>query len=356
MILHSSDNLMTTQFKKCVTNLSTHISWEGKMKKIVLMALLLVSASTFADANAAKQAFQPSVQTPSLLAKAQQEYLQGSPLEAINTIKSAFKETIHDRVAQNNILSLFKKIRSTVKLADADIGWTLPPEVTRMRVSAARRLDNGVITNQMIFAGEMKSDDEITSFQVIRYPDTIVLDKERRIGRFEDGKDHSDVSEYYYTTQSSPFTVTTGLYLIKMKTKTGSFVNGWFILDQDSNATTTPEVTNLDGNPVFNHGLPQISWNDYKSPQFQENRERRELSIWVAKVAAQKGSWSFWTNDMNTRSQVIGSSLDGDHGWTDGPLDNGDYYALLNFGEAYKFGPIKIVRQSRTVKYFSVKK
>jgi hypothetical protein len=318
------------------------------MKKFIL-------ASLFAYQFVIAAPFQASDQTPTLLAKAQQAYLEGDFSLAASTLKPAFIAAANDSVAQKNILQLFTKIQMQKAKAQIDTGWRLPKEIFNMRILTQRRSEDGNIGNQLILSGRMNAVDEITSLQLVRFPDTIVLDKSRSIGRFSD-RIENDLPQYDYRSVSTPFNISTGLYLLKLQTKSGSNVDGWFMLDEFANSSAQPQILNLDGNPVFNTATPQIAWVDFTSPQFKKESEYRGLSIWVSSVKSDSGHWNFYTMNLNQNSALMGSEIPAENGWSRGPLEDGNYYALLSFSETQKFGPVALVRRSSTVKYFSVKK
>lgn len=318
------------------------------MKKVFLLLFLWQSVSMAAP-------FQATPQTPTLVAKAQQAYLDGDFSVAVNTLKQAYMASVNDSVAIKNIMQMFTKIRTMSPAPRFDVGWTLPAEIKSMRVSVSRRMENGLITHQLMVSGGLTAPDDMDNFQVVRYPDTIVLDKAKKVGTFhvsnEDG-----TPDFDFRSRGTAFDVSSGLYLMTFSTKGGAHVDGWFMLDENSNSTAQPQITNLDGNPVFDTGTPLMKWNEFTSPQFKKDIERRTLSIWIGKANEDKGVWSFWTENVKTTSATIGSTLPIENGWDHGPLENGDYYALLNYMESQSFGPIRIVRRSGTVKYFSVKR
>lgn len=348
MILQNSDNLMTSALCKYVSLSTQTYFLGGKMKKMFLVLFVLPCLMSAAP-------FQASPQTPRPVALAQQAYLEGDLSRAIQTAKMAYLQTGRNSVAQKNILQLAAQIQTMKLPVRMDVGWALPEEIKDMRVAVARRLDNGAIRNRMNVGGSYKSVGEITNFQVIRYPDTIVLDKQKNIGHFEDSEEDGE-AEYYYSSQSSPFTVTPGLYLLKLSTKSGSNVDGWFFITDEDNSTANPQFVGFEGTPVFNSPTPQVSWQDFFSPQFRVDRDYRMVSLWVGKQNDDAGKFNFWTTDMNTKSILLAAPVNPENGWTRGPLVDGDYYLLLNYNEARRFGPIRIVRRSETVKYFSVKK
>ena len=348
MILQFSDNLMTTSRSKYVSLTAPTIDLGGTMKKMFLVLFVLPSLMSAAP-------FQASPQTPQLVALAQHAYLEGDLSRAMQTAKIAFIQSTRNSVAQKNILQLAQQIQTLKLPVRMDVGWTLPEEIKDLRVVVAHRLDNGAIRNKMTVGGTYKAVGEITSFQVIRYPDTIILDKQKNIGRFQDS-DEDGKAEFHYSSQSSPFTVTSGLYLLKISTRSGSTVDGWFFVTDEDSSTANPQFIGLEGTPVFNSPTPQVSWTDFFSPQYKADRDYRMVSLWVGKQNEDVGKFNFWTDDMTTRSMQLAAPVDPDHGWTRGPLADGDYYLLLNYNESRRFGPIRIVRRSETVKYFSVKK
>lgn len=348
MILQNSNKSLTTPDQNYESLSKQTYFLGGKMKKLFLVLFVLPSLMSAAP-------FQASPQTPQPVALAQQAYLEGDLSRAIQAAKSAYMQMGRNSVAQKNILQLAQQIQTMKLPVVMDVGWTLPSEIKDMRVSVARRLDDGAIRNKMTVGGSYKSVGEITNFQVIRYPDTVVLDKQKNIGHFEDSEDNGE-AEYYYSSQSSPFMVTPGLYLLKISTKSGSTVDGWFFITDEDNSTANPQFVGFDGSPVFNSTTPQVSWQDFFSPQFRADRDYRMVSLWVGKQNEDSGKFNFWTSDMTTKSILLAAPVNPDHGWTRGPLTDGAYYVLLNYNEARRFGPIRIVRRSETVKYFSVKK
>jgi hypothetical protein len=326
----------------------SHISLEGKMKKIMWIVFLYQMVGHAAS-------FSGAAQTPELLVQAQQAYLEGDVSKALIGLKRAYMSASTDVVVQKNIVKSFSQIKDRNLSAQVNVGWTLPKEIISLRAEVFRRFDSNVVSNRITITGKISSVDEISSFQLISYPENVILDKANKVGTF---KDTNEVNgpEFNYRTNSSPFPIPSGLYLLKITTKTGSHVDGWFMLDENANATTQPTILNYNGNPVFNTGTPEIKWLDYFSPQYNKDTEARSVSIWVGKAHVDQGAWSFWNKDMNLRSAVIGSNLSNNNGWSKGPLENGDYYAMLHFQESHLFGPIKIVRRSATVKYFSIQK
>lgn len=317
------------------------------MKKMFLVLLLLPSFMSAAP-------FQASLQTPALLAQAHQAYLEGDFSRAVMNAKQAYMQNGRNSVAQKNVLQLVDRISSVKTPGRLEVGWTLPPEVSNVRVAVARRLDNGVVRHKIVVGGEYKQINEIETFQLIRYPDTIILDKAKNIGDFDDSKEYGQ-PEFYYNSKGSPFIVTSGLYLLKFTTKSGSNVDGWFFITDRDNSTASPQFVNFEGSPVFTSSTPQISWLDFISPQYVADTDYRMLSIWVGTPNTGQGHWNFWTPDMTQRTATLGAPVNPDNGWTRGPLVDGNYYVLLNYNESHRFGPIRIARRSETVKYFSVK-
>lgn len=348
MILQISNNTLTTAFENN-ENLNTPTYFRGGiMKKMLMVFLMLPTLMSAAP-------FQASPQTPQSLAQAQQAYLDGDFSRAIQSAKVAYMQSSRNTVVQKNILQLAEQIQSTRQPVRLDVGWTLPEEIKSLRVGVSRRLDDGVVRHKMHIGGNYKSVGEFTNFQIIRYPDVIILDRQKNVGNFEDSAEDGE-PEFYYSSQSSPFNVTSGLYLLKFSTKSGSTIDGWFFITDEDTSTANPQFLGFETAPTFSTGTPLVSWNDFLSPQYKAERDYRMVSIWVGKQNKDEGVFNFWTSDMTTKSIAVAAPLSADNGWTRGPLADGDYYILLSYNESRRFGPIRVVRRSETVKYFSVKK
>ena len=345
MILQKTHIFLTTRNSEYATMFFKRISWEGKMKKIFAMLFLYQSIT-----NA--KPFEAPPQTPLLLAQAQEAYLNSDFSMALKRIKQAYVGSVNDSVSQKNAVSLFKQIQNQKLQPNLDVGWTLPAEIPSFKAQVVRRLEEGNVTNQLIIAGESKTLGEIESFRLIRYPEFVYLDKSKNIGKFQESQKDGN-PEFNYRAKATVEAVPEGLYLFTMTTKSGSLVDGWFILDDGANSTTSPEYVNFTNNTVFKTGTPQINWMDFISPQYNP---KRFLSVWIGNAHVDEGAFSFWTSDMNTRSLIIGSDISSDHGWGKGPLPDGDYYSLLQFSESKNFGPMKIGRRSSTAKYFTIKR
>ena len=98
---------------------------------------------------------------------------------------------------------------------------------------------------------------------------------------------------------------------------------------------------------------PRVRWSPFRSPE-HVSFEARTLSVYVSRDLGggrEATAWDFFTTAPAELGEL---SVGGTLGEGKSPLEAGDHWLALTAGEQRFFGPLRLVRASRTVQSFHV--
>jgi hypothetical protein len=315
------------------------------MKKfLIIITMLAVQAK-------AQMASNPAVQSPVI--GIQQSVLDKNFDQALALIRSALQTPGLSEVERLRVLSVYSNLLNRNKLKNVDVGWVIPAGVSDIRVRVQRFSQQGRISFNLGMGVNLDSNDRLREFVVTKYPNTVILDKARKIGNMETEKDEEGF-KFNINSSRSQLPVPAGYYQVSMTTNSGEKGEGWFIISDEMNSTQSPSFANIiDGQVVG--GLPVITWNDFKSPEYKAN-EWRGAYLSIGKLDANL-NWTdalgYSMSDSNFTSVEVGKTQP-EEVHTELPLQNGNYMAILGYNEVKKVGKIKYARRSDTRVRFTV--
>lgn len=289
----------------------------------------------------------------SSLRNAHQAFLQKDFKKMTSEIKSTLLEAPHDMSILDNVLELYRKAAQVRGNEGLPTDWYLPDEITSMRIGVRFRHEERS-NYALSVGGNTKQAKSIKQLQIIRYPDRVIIDKQAGIGEWEDTIDLEGNPDFFVKSETSRKPIIAGLYLLKLETRSGEKVDGWFLVDEHLNSTEVPVIHSPSNQEVLS-STPNFRWENFKSPQYQSN-EKRSFWAGVGRIKASKYEWDekwyLWQSPPTTEEATIGitpESVGVDK------LESGTYVFVLKFSERTKFGDITISRDSVNQRTFVVK-
>jgi hypothetical protein len=293
-------------------------------------------------------------QEHSTLGKVHSAYLARDFRKMAVAMKDALMAQPDDPQVKENVLRLYKKAYEVQGQNGVPADWQLPDEITKMRITV-RRIQKDLPEFSLKVSGNTIQAKIIKQLQVIHYPDQIVLDKRSAIGEWKEGPGKNSVDfEYQFQGRKSRQQVATGLYLLKVELTNGKSVDGWFLVDDDMNASTTPEVSSPAVGETFTTGNPKFIWVDFRSPEYKPYEHR---SVWIGVSRAEPPNydwdkkWQLWVDSPTLQQTTVGPTSGGTGV---SKLENGRYVFVINYGERRRFGDVMIGRDCMTNRTFIV--
>lgn len=324
---------------------------EGIMKKNLpklAIALSILSISSIALASN----FLNQDTTVPALNKASAAYLAGDFKKMTVEIKNVFLAQPNDPLIKENAFELLNKAYQVSGERGIETDWHLPSEITNMKISV-RRDQNDVPKYALTIYGNLTASGMIKQLRVTHFPDQVIMDKLAGIGDFSDEED-AKTPGFFYVGNNNHEPIPTGLYLLRVELINGKVVDGWFLIDEDMNATANPDVTAPAMGQVFQTGNPTFRWLNFQTPQYKPY-ETRSVWIGVSKVTSSDHNDQKWILHQNSpilQEATIGSTVDG---IGVRKLDDGRYFFQIKYHERKRFGDVLIGRDAMTTRAFSVR-
>jgi hypothetical protein len=320
---------------------------EKTLVKLCTAFLLFCTAQVYAE-DAALQAIK----------LAQQDYLQKDGPQLLRHIKESLVIGKNHPLVVKNVLGLYATAQKAGILNDVKVDWQIPAELKYLNVSAHRRYlyDSGRVRFFMSVGANLTEPDILEQLQVIRYPDEVILDKLGHVGEWKNqtwaGQPTFWISENWHNQP-----VKEGLYLINIKVKNQSMVQGWFIIT-DENSSASPVIKTPELNQVFNSDQPNFIWKAFHSPEFKAEEKtkvtfkiiREESNLYEEIVNADltpspdSKELQFQVGDRASAKSYEGINN----------LIPGIYQFVLGYREQHHFGDLLVTRVSTTKVPFSV--
>lgn len=317
------------------------------MKKLFIFMLLTASFAQAAGLNKGLDQNQS-------INKAHESYLEGDFRQTLMNIKTGLEQFDRDPIIKKNLLSLYANLLHSGKLKDLDLGWSLPEEISNLRLNIHRETDEEVLYF-LNFSGHIPESNSIKNLKITRFPDLVIFDKENKVGRFREYQDLNNAKlSFTARSQKTTLKVQPGLYNVDISTTKGNSAKIWFIIDDSMNASVSPEFKQFPKNKVFTNGLPHFSWSDLTTPEFHP-KEGRELYFEISKNSGSsnwESLWNIWENSPKTMKVELGKTKP--EVTAQLPLENGSYMALIQFMETTRLGSIKMSRRTTQIRDFKI--
>ncbi len=317
------------------------------MKKVLITGLLLVIGL---NANA-QFSGNPAVQSP--VNAIQEAVLQQKYDVALNLIKAGLQASAN-QTENLKMIAIYSKLLNLGRFKKADLGWVLPPGISDIRIRVARIHQNGSVIFKLGMSGQLAKPDTLDNLVVTKYPNIVVLDKNKKIGSIEIEPSEGGFN-FSINSSRSQLPVPSGYYQVTMTSKDGEKGEGWFVLDEQMNASANPYFNNLSDGQVLN-GYPSFSWNSFKTPEYRQS-EWRGNYLSIGKLDSDSNwtdSFGYWDEDGSEMTSVTVGTTPVSEGKVTLPLENGNYLSILGYNEVKKIGLIKFVRRVEVRSRFSV--
>jgi len=312
------------------------------------MALLVLSVPFVSHA----QGFFSGSETP--LTRAHQAYLTGDFKTMAVNLRQALEENPTDSLVKENALSLLGKAYEVADKGQFQVDWRLPDEITMLKIGAKRTFKDDV-TYRFTVYGSTAHLKSITQLQVIQFPDQVILDKQAGIGNWDDTNTIPPTGhDFSIETNKSRQPVAGGLYLLNITLSDGTQTKGWFILDDDINASTSPRVMTPSMDQVFTTGNPTFFWQNFITPEYKPF-ERRSFWVGISRFEPPHYDWNeVWGyyEGPSKREQITIDSHG--EGGSVSKLEKGSYVFYINYHERRNFGDLIITRDSTTSRNFKI--
>lgn len=277
---------------------------------------------------------------------AHQSYLDRDYEKMLGEVKQVLQSPTAPTYMKDNVLQLTEKAVTETR-GDLPVDWTVPSEITKLRVNVERRDRGTRVAYQFSVRCAEASKGLIKGLQIIKFPSQVILDKEANVGTVDSHFEPSD-GNYYFELENDETDkpVESGLYLLKMTLTNGKQVDGWFPLSNHV-STGSPEVLSPSRGQTFTTSSPMFRWKDFVSTIYQPY-EFRHLSVFVSRSEPPDYNWEpvseFYEDDPTTTERS-----------SEKTLENGRYINNIIYREGHKFGPMRILRASSTIRHFFVK-
>lgn len=228
--------------------------------------------------------------------------------------------------------------------------WKLPKAFDSFTIThgTITRRDSGEVNYKIRINAHASDLGLIKQAQVIRYPKQVLIDKKKKIGIFEEKLDARGADIYMATGgvgRNKPFRK--GLYLVRLRMKDGTKVEGWFILNGPL-SPVAPELTSPIADQKYTTGNPTFSWTNFVSPEHKAEESRK---VYVRVYRGPQVMWAAYQDDANINQITVGQAPSQEGV---GVLPAGPYEAHVVYREVAPYGPIWLGREYRTVAPFSI--
>lgn len=336
------------------------------MAKAALATALLGLALAISPGGAQAQAqdqgsgpgYYPSARHLSLIQKADQARQNGAYRRMSTFLRDALLEAPRDPLIQREAFRILDEAYQAVKPNRIPTEWELPAEVVSLKVIVSRR-DRGGATYDLSVSGSASAPGLFKQLKLTRVPGEVVLDKAAGVGEFgeEPNFGETDPNKKVFYRLAAPRSrepIPGGLYELELELANGKAGKAWVILDDDLSSTASPVLHSPRPGGSLSAADPTIRFENFRSPQYQ-GYEQRGMYLEIGRPE-RPGSpyapvWGLFLESPEVDHVTVGT-----HPEEQGPktLEPGQYVLNVNVHERFKFGPVKVGRDSRTIFPFTV--
>jgi hypothetical protein len=314
-------------------------------KTFVIGCIALATACTGAEKK--EDAARETRVAPSALIAAHEAYLGGDFVAMGERVRDVLLDSTSEPLAKENAYELLDKAYEANggKLPAA---FKLPAGFKGTMQFAVVHGANARSQYWRVFSrGPVKDASTIKNFTVKRLPDQVVLDKATGVGTWEVKHDTPGYEDFNIDSKWLDEPPKDGVFTVRIELVDGTVSEGWFI-GRSLTSSATPEVRSP-LQQAFKDPHPPVLWTPFYSPEYKPF-EWRTLGIYVS-GPGDVVAWDFWTGEPGD----LGAVRIGDHpGEQKASLAPGDYWMMVGMGEERRFGPVRVIRSSRTDGSFHV--
>ena len=314
------------------------------MKNFALVSLLMLSMTV-----------QAQEKLPEAVNLAQAAYLNCDGTTVLKHVKTALLEGRNHPLIVNNTMGLLSAAKKNGCLKKAKPDFSLPSEVNYLEIEVARkyRTDSGKVTFAVNGTIGVKSGSDLEQFQVVRYPDQIMLDMKAGVGEMDLEEEHEGMGYWFGGAQNIKPTEE-GLYLINVKLKGQPMVQAYALLTE-MNSSASPVVLSPAVHSALTTSTPTLAWKAFQSPERRADEKIRVTTS--VRRELDEGDDVVWARlkDEKATSFTVGDRAAAKHYQGADELTPQKYQMQVSYKEVESFGSIGIRRASTTRVPFSVK-
>jgi len=295
--------------------------------------------------------------SPALL-KAQEAYLAKDNKTVFTSIHQALRGPKLSQAEMRNLSGLYSRVLAEAP-QQADYGWTLPQQMNKMRVMVEYiATDDSNKNYNLVVTGNLKAGSHIKSFIIKKYPDLVIVDKEKNIGVFKSESKANNTEDFRGRPRNGQaLPVPSGAYLIDFSLDSGEKTSGWFYIAEDMNSPANPEFVGLTNGQVITTGTPSFSWKMFQSPNRKADEEYQV--IFAVNPLKDDGNWGaanfvFYQNNSKVTSMNLATDTPSEPAQV--PLADGNYVASIAYNDYKMISPVWMLRSSKIYKKITVKK
>jgi hypothetical protein len=282
---------------------------------------------------------------PQSLNAAHKAYLEGDFLTLGERLHDVLLDSSSNDLVKQNAYELLEKAFQTNK-GTLPSKFELPPGYRSLHLGYFH-VDTPVGSHYEIHTRILGKDtSHITGFSLRRLPDELLLDKKSGKGgsmvRRDPAATAAGVEELILNSGPIDAPPADGVVSIRLELDDGTATEG-YVITHNLASSSTPEIrvpeSTSDSQPV-------IAWQPFVTPEYASH-EGRAIVIHVSPRQGGPMAWEYFTKKPDAPAEVrIGTG-----GWPAGVhLAAGDYWASVSAGEERFFGPVTLVRLSRTTR------
>lgn len=263
------------------------------------------------------------------------------------SIRRTLEANPQNEVVRLNALGLLERAYEARGGAPIPVDWELPQEIEKLKISVRHGYHMGPPVYDLSVIAQTKISGLIKQIRLVKFPNQVVLDREKEIGLTDDTFDAKH-EVYMYTQKGgkSKKPVGEGLYTLLLELNNGQTVNGWFVLGRDMNSTATPLVHIPHMGQTFESKTPLFRFKNFKSPQYQGD-EIRMRDLLVSRIDPPDYEFKEVWEDSELHPHREKAKVRT-------PLPNGRYVLYLQYRERKLFGDLNLDRTSYRVVPFRI--
>jgi hypothetical protein len=326
-----------------------------------LIALILMSQTLNVAYAVGQGAYFVSPKTPTEVQAAHDAFLKGDFNAMALHIRDALLAYPGDEAVLSDLLELYDKAYEIKGDQAITPDWSAPKELQWFIVSSKKKynVSNGKQEYRInVSAGYDKSQD-LEQFQVVRYPNEVLIDRKAGLGEITVTPDPSPSSpnclDFWAAADYHAAQNPAGLYLMTLKMKGQEEVRGWFILGKTANASESPEVLSPTPDQVLTSATPSFAWKDFVSPQYR-NFEKRKVTVAVVRCCPDvtDDTWVA-TRKAPFTEAAVGEQIPDAEVTGLKSLPSDAYVVQVTYKERRRFGSMVLSRDTSTQVPFTVR-
>jgi len=263
------------------------------------------------------------------------------------------KDIMAEAKGKKNLGSIAAKLKEYAKTHGEVVptGWSLPEDFKFLVFSQERKIKVPKNKTEYVlsFFGWMQEGKAVPeNVQLIRYPNEVMIDKEKSIGSCGEGVMDGETNKTFNCdTEIANTPAKEGLYLINIRMPNQKeVIKGWAIVSRMA-ATDAPLVQSPEPGQVLKTATPTLRWTNYESSKLRSFESRKRL----LSIGLIQDQW----NKVWAKSEVMPGNDSSITLGKENSLIDGQYSFIHSVQERWFLGDILMQRQSATSVRFSVK-